>query len=731
MKKRLPALLLAICMLILPGCARGDSPLFPGFDRGGETQPQHQPQAEEQAKDNFRNSLGISQSMMEDMVVSDVQDYGDETIVRYAQTYRGVEIYGSSLMSSSADEEFVAGTYYDLSEAFDDTFDTQVAHISQFPNWMTDSQVVTFYRDTYRPVIYITDDNTAHLAVCFHAQVTDGETSERLEFVISHDGTRVFLVGAVNQTFGFTDASVTTGFGSMTLSEDQGKYYAYNRENNVYVAADIFAGDKAQREATAERYLEAEDGATYYTPLFNEDLIYSSSSQDWSSGERDTVTQLLNTYCSINQWYGNRFGYWSLDGKGGVNILGIMPEQDGSPAINFSTVIIWAQPNAVTYPEIMAHEFFHAVFARTLNILGSQNQTAALNEGLADTFGALYLLTNLNSGVPDSAYDRLGLEDCWILAKGLGDDAKNIPATNYTMDDYLMDRYVDHSKEYVSGDDWENITNPGFWLYGLDLILDAYSSRPGKDGMSGTAIRVKNSSTAESHHNAYIISHTMYQIWSKAFDCDADALSQVLYRTIRYLPSDADFADFREAFLYTMRLSYPPEKVAAAQGCFSNAGIEQPEKGNIVYIEKQTAGSSEVSMLDMASMTYGELKGLTWDQFFTIEIEENTWSVQGYIGECYYIFHFDGTAPDTEGAIPWLIIGKDLRPSGRKLNIDGNIRCGMTYAEVDAIMDLPPLQVHQMGWGAAYYPPGFAIGLHFDGDENSGILYSAEITPYG
>lgn len=696
MKKRLPALLLAICMLILPGCARGDSPLFPGFNREEETQPQRQPQVEEQAKDNFRNSLGISQSMMEDMVVSDVQDYGDETIVRYAQTYRGVEIYGSSLMSSSADEEFLEGTYYDLSEAFDDTFDAQVAEASQVPEWMTavtyEGETLTYSPDTLRAVIYITPNNTAVVAREFEITLSSGDLSCAFRLVTDIPGTVIYTYECLFSSY--ESATITNDGQELEVIAEGNQFYAYNEEHNYYV----FHTDSDK--GIQDNYI-GKNGAQ-----FDLDLMYSTSKDHWDSGRAEDVFNTMLVYNDVAAWYRDTFGYVGIDGKGGTGVL-VIKGQFGSIAQNKGEkgyiIVAGTDKNGVGViqaPEILAHEYGHAVF-RNICGLKTTNEQAALHEGLADTFGALYLG-----------------DGSWHIGTALADIGgdRNIPSTsNKTYSDYQYDDTRDYTDNEIKPEGLES------W----DIIQ--YHITQGT-----TIINFETDlSTLHCHENGEIISHTLYQVWKKVFNKNDVEFGQVLFRSLRYLSANATFAEFREAFLYAMRLSYPPEKVAAAQGCFSNAGIEQPEKGNIVYIEKQTAGSSEVSMLDMASMTYGELSKLTWDQFFTIEIEENTWSVQGYIGECYYIFHFDGTAPDTEGAIPWLIIGKDLRPSGRKLNIDGNIRCGMTYAEVDAIMDLPPLQIHQMGWGAAYYPPGFAVGLHFDGDETSGVLFSAEITPYG
>ena len=703
------------CLLLLPGCTREDSPVQ---ETEEETMSADfiEPQVE-QANANLQQYLGIDEDQLDDISVAQVQTYEDETIVRYMQTYRGVEIYGSSMVATSSDEEFLGGTYYDLSDAFGEDFDDQITVISQYPDWMTDSDVVTFHRDTYRPVIYITDDQQAHLAVCFQAQVTGSDVSERIEFVMSHDGTQVFLISAVHQVSGFSDTEVKTSFGTMTISKDGDRYYAYNRENNVYVTDIIFGTDSEQRKIDAAPYLEVEDGGRYPTPNFGKELIYSSPKDDWSTGKRDTALTLMKTFCNVNQWYGTQFGYWSLDGKGGVNILGVMEGSDGSPAINLAVTLIWAQPNAVSYPEIMTHEFFHSVFARTLGLdISNQgtNETAALNEALADTFGALYLLTSGESGSIRDA------EDCWILARGLDGDEKDIPSKAYTMDDYLQDRYSDH-EEY----DTENPFSRDTFLYSLDVILDFIGT--------DNSIRLENSSTAESHHNAFIISHMMYRIWGDVLDRDADALGQILFRTIRYLPTNADFQDFREAFLYAMRLSYPAEKVAAAQGCFSNAGIEQKEEGRITKIQKQTAGSDIVTLENMMTMPYKNLKNMVWDEFYVSSSFDtpDTWGVQCSAGECYFTIYYHGYAAEDGDALPSQVSGQDFRKTGRKMAICDVIRTGMTYEEIARVADVPEPVLTQAGWTTSfpmnYY---YFVRLFFEGDTESEELYSAEISPW-
>lgn len=714
-----------ICVLIFPGCSRKNP---------GSTQPSEaSAQQIEQICDNLQQILDIDDASAEEITVTQVQSYDDETVVRYTQTYRGVEIYGSSIVATSADEGFFGGTYYDLSEAFGEDFEAQAAAVSQYPSWMTDSDAVTFLRDTYRPVIYIADDNQAHLAVCFYVQVTGGDTGCLLEFVVSHDGSRVFLVSAVNQAFGFTDAQVDTGFGTMTITRDGDTYYAYNRENNVYVTKAIFNDDNDDRKADAKPYMELKDGDNYHTPNFRPDLIYSSKSDNWSQGERDTAINLLKTFCDINQWYGTRYGYWSLDGKGGVNILGVMEEQDGSPAINYNATLIWAQPNAVTYPEIMAHEFFHAIFARTLGLNvrnQAQNQTAALNEGIADTFGALYLLTTLDPGSGHDAFGILELENCWILAKGLDGDDKNIPAMNYTMDDYRMDRYSDH-EEYDTG----NPFSSDMWRYNFDVVMDYIEA----DG----SIRLENCSTAEAHHNSYIISNTMYRIWREVLDRDAEALSRILYRSLRYLPSNADFNDFRSAFLRAAKQLYGQTVADAAGVQFDKAGIKEGVAGVVIKILESR--QKVEYLLEYCTSDYAAIfRDFEYSSYTNPDINGdggNVWNCTCMLGQGAAIVFTFASDYEDPNATPFCATIDDLlywSGSSAGLKLCEGLKLGMTYAEASDALDLSELTwAPEQTWTEPVYicyggAFGCALELYFVGaDEDSAVLVSVNATPIG
>lgn len=714
--KKLILFFLTVFILILPGCGRKDSQIQP--TQSVEVIEQQV----EQASANLQQNLEIDDAQLDDISVAQVQTYDDETIVRYVQTYRGVEIYGSSMVATSADEEFFGGTYYDLTDAFGEDFDTLVKEAATVPEWMQSTESVFIDTESLHPIIYITPEQEAIICRCFFADIYLDGVTERVEVVTDISGRELYEFNLQDQKQYYSSANVQGYSGTLPVVEEDGVYYAYNEEYNFYTAYKVF---ETSDNVDIDDFSRSVDGKRVL--VGSSDLIYSSKNDDWSQGDAKLIACAMETFYNVAAWYDYQFGYKGLDGNGGLGAVAICRVNTRSVAYNDSNILLVMEPDALLAPEIFVHEFGHSVFYKTIGASSPlQNETAALNEAVCDVFGVLYLLTTQDSGSTHDAFDMLGQEDCWILAKGLEGDDKNIPANDYTMDDYLMDRYSDHG-EYVSDKFWENSANPDVWIWGIDLFLDMAAER---EGISSIAIRHETSSTAERHHNSYIISHTMYRIWSDALDRDADALGQILFRTIRYLPTNADFQDFREAFLYAMRLSYPAEKVASAQGCFSNAGIEQEEEGRIVTIQKQTAGSDEITLEDMMSLPYKDLKEMVWDEFHVSSSFDtpDTWGVQCSIGKCYYTIYYYGYDFEDEDALPSQVSGQDFRKTGKKMAICDVIRTGMTYEEIAGAADVPEPVLTQAGWTTSFPMNYYFVRLFFEGDTEPGELHSAEIS---
>lgn len=441
------------------------------------------------------------------------------------------------------------------------------------------------------------------------------------------------------------------------------------------------------------------------------DLIYSTKSDDWSDGDAALIACAMETFYDVATWYDNQFGYKGLDGHGGLGAVVICRVNTRSVAYNDSNILMVMEPDALLAPEIFVHEFGHSVFYNTIGASRQlQDEAAALNEAICDVFAVLYLG-----------------DGKWILAEQLGDDKKDIAGTSRTMKSYRYDPFIEN-EDYTYSDVWyEWVIQRIEWTADgigatANYVTDSeYFSRINADS---------GSSTSEKHYNSYIVSHCLYQIWDKAFQKDNAAFGKVLYRSLHYLTWDPDFADFREAFLYAMRLSYSAEKVAAAQGCFSNAGIEQKKHSHIEQIQKQTAGSDEVTLEEIMSLPYKRVKNMVWDEFSVTNSFDtpDTWGVQCSIGECYYTIYYYGYDFEDEDALPSQVSGQDFRKTGKKMIICDVIRTGMTYEEITSAADVPEPYHTQVGWSTTFQMNYYFVRLFFEGDAEPGELYSVEIS---
>jgi len=725
MKKRLPALLLALLMLAAPLTGCSDSLPVPSEpDPKPDSEPPKQEEvpvedekalqeaAEALAAENGLSMLGealeLNEEVLDVMEVTDVQLYEDEAVVRYTQTYEGVEIYGSSVVVADGEESYSAGTIFDFSEIFDETFPDLAREAATVPEWMQDNEAVRFHPDTLKPLIYTTADGQAGLTRSFEATLFSQGKSVRVQMITSLDGSVMLEVIPLDQPDGFTETQVVSSIpGACSVSEQNGKYYAFNLEYNVYVADRILQPDEEVKDY-ANRYLQK--GGMTFRSRHSTDLMYNSSNDDWTTGTRADALQVLTTYCDVAEWYRSRFGYFSLDGNNGLAVLAL-EDGTGSPASNYSSAMIVVQPAVADIPEILVHEFCHSVYMYTTGTKDSRNEAKALNEAISDTFAALYLCEQGDTS--------------WHLAANTP-YSKNIPASSVTMDDYAYNRYADAPKI-----DWE-LFDKRYWIdLGFYIIGEV------TDGKVDVEIEgVDGESSTKAHENSFIISKILYNIWKDEFQRDSYSFGQVLFRTLRYLPSQPTFPQFRDAFLHAMGKIHDADTVTTANNKFDKAGVKSGGIANTQHmlaldiLDNLPDNLNQITLYNISKKNYEYIRNMPWDNIYITDgnMAGTAWNAMCEWKESSYSFNFLANWGEDPEATPYLIYLTDFRQGGMNLPVTDKIKTGMTYAQIAAVADVSPLEVLQVGYGAILIPEeGCTITLFFDSANSYAVLYGAEI----
>lgn len=703
--KRAMAWILTAAMLLglMAGCGK-QSPAAQTPREPGE-------KVMEQVRQGLAMRLSLTEEQAEDLVVTDARDYGDESIIRYSQVWQGVEIYGSSIVTTSEDETFAMGAYYDLSEAFGEDFDTLVAQAAQAPAWMTDQTAedlaVRFDRDSLRPVIYITEDQTALVARCFTVAVEYEGQTHWAEVVTDISGDCCYRWVNLDFTAGFSDTDVKSRLeDSCTVVKEDGVYYAYNQTYHFYAANRIYA---SSGDIDEEDYWEKKNGRLV---LKSQDLpVFSRDSNDWTTGDADLILRAMNSYYDVADWYFKKFGYYCLDGQGGLGAVIVARDVEDTVAYNDSNIMIVIEPDVVKATEVLVHEYGHTVFGVSTGTVGpTLNQPLALQEAICDVFAALYLADQGDAS--------------WIIGEGAG-DPKNIPGTFMTMEDYLYDR----SGEYAWAKDvpyemtfWEQVKFAAIGGFGRGYELDT-------------------SNSAKSHQNAFIISNTLYRFWKNDLNKDSELLGKMLYRSLRYMPSRPDFSDFRSAFVYAAELFGGPGVAAAAGAQFDKAGIPADVAWNIVRVVKSQLNNKR--LLAYCTADFAAISEAFRDSFYTTPDADggNVWNCTCMIAQglsIVFTFASDYEDPD---ATPIYATYDDLMYwSGGSTGAElaQGLNMGMTYAEAAKALDLTELEyAPEQHWTEPVFlvyggAEDCALELYFVGTgEDNAVLVSVNAFPAG
>ncbi len=674
MRKKWLALALALTILFgsLAGCG-GCSDTGDTDAASSESDSSTDTAAEEAAKEAalklIADELSLSEDEQANLTVERVSLYDDESVVRFTQTYQGVEIYGSSLLAAVGGDGYTAGTYYDLSDAFDDTFSTQVTAMATTPDWMTDvtdgTQTFSYDTSTATPVIYITEDEEAVLAYTVQATVTEDGESTEFELILSPDGTEIYDYTELEDCLSFTDVYVDSG--TMPISEEVGIYYAYNSTYNFYAINELNYSNntltKKQTTKLVNQYSTKDENTETRSIHLSRSVMYHQNSDDWSNGDAADILASMQQYYDVSKWYDSHFGWKGLLGDNSLAAL-LVVHSYINVAGNYDDTVIAMGESVIDSPDVLAHEYAHSLIHVLTGTKGAleKNEVLALSEGICDVFAALY---------KD--------DGSWVIGGGL----KDIPETEMTMDDYKYDRYND-----VYDFSWTDAT----WLI---------------DG-SGLKKIYTNQSTVNAHTNAFIVSHVVYNIWDQVLEQDSDALGQILFRCLRYLPKGSGFSKFRDAFVYAMSISQGADAAAYASQLFTDAKIESAGTISRLKVSVPTelpyttlagflnldnhlseGSTPDVDHALMIDKTWSEIASYDWDWTYGVEYEEGVWDAECDYGATTVCFMFGGETgdPNETPAYMWSYDELWLYDDMDSVGIFGDVRSRMSVEEVNSYIE--------------------------------------------
>lgn len=613
----------------------------------------------------------------EELMPVGISQFGNDTAVYYVQCYQGIEIYDSAMVSVVGGQDYCGGTYYDLSQAFGDDFFQLSEEAKEIPKWMyAESETFTILPDSIKPVIYITKEDTAVICRRFLAQVETDGTIRNWEIVLGLDNQTLYDIACLDDVTFFTETELE----GVTLSKENNRYYAYDNKYNFYVASEVY---DSSDDVDIEDYAFANSNRWYVSD--DKDLIYSSNSSNWGNGERQDVLTAMAVYRDVLEWYDDNFDYVGIDGRCGASAL-ILCDQVGGTAMNINAVAIALTPDVTKSPDVLVHEVAHSVFHHTLSRNGgAKNETSSLNEAIADTFAAIY-----------------NQEDTWHVGKGLSSGSRNITKTQRNYSDYRYDRYI-------YSDETDSFVDAAFTIVdGLGLFIEKVTG----DKVDLAIYKDSGSSSSQIYYNSYIISNTMYRIWNKVFEKDYDAFGDILYKSLRFLPKNPTFSDFRDAFLYTMSLYYDEEYVANASTCFDAAGVKTNKRKNIHKVKDDKL---LYDLEDLSVLTCGSLSKLEWDNFEQIGYIEGTYFYEAKLGSVTFEFTLFAEG-DPMMQIPYFLRVTDYALEG--VTICDDIKTGESMRDLEAqLYGLTPVDPIS---GYDY------SGSYFTNDDTEVVLWFAD-----
>lgn len=472
-------------------------------------------------------SFGFLESIQEDICLENAReefdltsqrfdDKGDIHHIRFQQEYQGIPIYGADIavhVKKSGEMSFNGRSQpspvdLDLTPVYnyEQVKEVAIGDISTRTNFveMNDEckNMLHYHEPIKELVIYPSDENFGHFKLVWHLTVRPNFLERYEYFVNAHTGE---IVNFFNNTCSLVADQTTNALDANGVMQTihtydyQGNYYLYDASRPMYsgpVNGLPQAGDGGIETLNFQ-------GNAPNNPSFAD---FATPDNNFNQSQYQVAVSAHHNAGECYEYFRNTFGRESINGQGGDIISFInVGEQGGGDMDNafwngqymfYGNGATAFQPLAKAL-DVAGHEMSHGVIQSTANLI-YQGQSGAINEHIADVFGAMI--------------DR----DDW----GIGEDVTN---TSYIASGMLRDM------QNPNNGPGNSASTPGWQPANMDEIFTLPADNGGV------------------HFNSGIPNRAYYLM---ATDIGKDKAEQIYYLALTdYLTRNSQFIDLRIAVL--------------------------------------------------------------------------------------------------------------------------------------------------------------------------------------
>ena len=244
-----------------------------------------------------------------------------------------------------------------------------------------------------------------------------------------------------------------------------------------------------------------------------------------------------------------------------------------------------------------------------------------------------------------------------------------------------------------------------------------------------TSLDLRNDygSTLGSYHNAKIVGGVMYHVWDEVFDRDSELMGEVLMDSLHYLPSSANFSQFRDAFMYSTGKLVGRESMRRVGLQFDVAGIYYNAENYVAFRGADTPSC----LVDALQTTYGEVRMLEWDSCDVTETDQNWYCLCEKAGVTLN-WTYAGQNAEDPTALPVRVRLNDYAATLHPVPIAAGITLGMTWGAIAEKVSLSPSANGTSGESVAVVAlQDYTLELTFRGSGSEAVLIGACVSKNG